>query len=72
MNVTSKTKMCFNNYPEAKAALGKVTYPCMIKPYECNDPHYCYLVEEYGKAIQKLYDAFEHSSNNLVVIEYSE
>ena len=61
--------LCFDNYPEAKLALGKVSFPVVIKPYECDDPKYHYTVNDYGEATQTLYDAFEHSKNNWVIIE---
>jgi hypothetical protein len=61
--------LCFDNYPEAKLALGKVSFPVVIKPYECDDPNYHYTVNDYGEATQMLYDAFEHSKNNWVIIE---
>lgn len=61
--------LCFDNYPEAKMALGNVSYPVIIKPYECEDPQFCYEASDYGKASQLLYDAFEHSRNNWVVVE---
>ena len=69
MSEKPKNIFCFDNYPEAKMALGNVSYPVIIKPYECEDPKYHYEAADYGKASQLLYDAFEHSSNNLVVIE---
>lgn len=61
--------LCFDNYPEAKLALGKVSFPAVIKPYECDDQRFHFRVKDYGEATQKLYDAFEHSKNNWVVIE---
>lgn len=64
-----KKILCFDNYPEAKMALGNVSYPVVIKPYECEDEHYFYEASDYGKASQVLYDAFEHTSNGWVVIE---
>ena len=64
-----KKILCFDNYPEAKMALGKVSYPAVIKPYECNNPRCHYTAKDYGEASQMLYDAFEHSSNSWVVIE---
>ena len=69
MSEKPKNIFCFDNYPEAKMALGNVSYPVIIKPYECEDPKYHYEAADYGKASQLLYDAFEHSSNNWVVIE---
>lgn len=59
----------FDNYPEAKLALGNVKYPILIKPGKCDNPMYFYEAKDFGKAIQVLYDAFEHSSNNRIVIE---
>ena len=61
--------LCFDNYPEAKLALGQVRFPAIIKPYDCNDPKLFYHVKDYGEAVQRLYDAFEHSQNSWVVIE---
>jgi len=69
MSERPKKILCFDNYPEAKMALGNVTYPLVIKPYECEDSDYCYEAEDYGKASQVLYDAFEHSRDGWVVIE---
>lgn len=69
MSDKPKKIFCFDNYPEAKLALGKVSYPAVIKPYECDDPKYHYMVNDYGEAAQMLYDAFEHSKNSWVVIE---
>ena len=37
MKNVPKSIICFDNYPEAKLALGNVRYPCVIKPYECED-----------------------------------
>ena len=58
----------FDNYPEAKLALGKISYPAIIKPHSCEDSQYIYEVKDYGAAAQSLYDAFEHSPNNWVII----
>lgn len=69
MSEKPKKILCFDNYPEAKMALGNVSYPVIIKPYECEDPKFRYEADDYGKASQLLYDAFEHSRNNWVVIE---
>ncbi len=69
MSEKPKKILCFDNYPEAKMALGNVKYPAIIKPYGCDNPAYEYKAEDYGKAIQLLYDAFEHSSNNWIAIE---
>ena len=69
MSERPKKILCFDNYPEAKMSLGKVSYPAVIKPYECDDIKYHYTVTDYGEAAQKLYDAFEHSRNGWVLIE---
>lgn len=69
MSEKPKNILCFDNYPEAKLALGKMTFPCVIKPYECENEQYHYVAENYGKAAQMLYDAFEHSLSGWVVIE---
>ena len=69
MSERPKHIQCFDNYPEAKLALGKVTFPVVIKPYENEDSRFAYVAEDYGKAAQVLYDAFEHSRNGRVVIE---
>lgn len=69
MSERPKSILCFDNYPEAKMALGKVTFPVVIKPYENEDPNYKYVVPDYGRAIQVLYDAFEYSRNGWIVIE---
>lgn len=69
MSEKPKKILCFDNYPEAKMALGNVSYPVIIKPYECDDSRFCYEAVDYGQAAQLLYDAFEHSINNWVVIE---
>lgn len=61
--------LCFDNYPEAKMSLGKVTFPAIIKPYSNECPLYNYEVKDYGEAVNALYDAFEHSSSNWIVIE---
>ena len=69
MREIPKKVMCFDNYPEAKMSLGNVTYPVVIKPYENEDKTTHYEAEDYGKAAQVLYDAFEHTKNGWVVIE---
>lgn len=69
MSEKLKKILFFDNYPEAKMKLGKVAFPAVIKPYECNDLKYYYDVKDYGEAVQRLYDAFEHSQNSWVVIE---
>ena len=69
MSERPKSILCFDNYPEAKMALGKVTFPVVIKPYENDDMGYHYEVSDYGRATQVLYDAFEYSRNGWVVIE---
>ncbi len=69
MSEKPKSIQCYDNYPEAKLALGKMSFPVVIKPYECENPQYMYEAEDYGKAAQILYDAFEHSRNGWVVIE---
>ncbi len=61
--------LCFDNYPEAKMALGKVSFPVIIKPYGCNNPEFFYKAEDFGKAVNSLYDAFEKSTNGWVAIE---
>lgn len=61
--------LCFDNYPEAKMALGHVNFPAIIKPYGCDNQKYFYEAKDYGGAIQLLYDAFEHSANGWVTIE---
>ena len=73
MSERPKSILCFDNYTEAKMALGKVEYPIVIKPYECEDESMFYQAENYGKATQLLYDAFEHTRNGWIAIEsYSE
>lgn len=69
MSDKPKSILCFDNYPEAKMALGNVCFPAIIKPYGCNDPAYFYKAENYGKAVNVLYDAFEKSANGWVAIE---
>jgi len=69
MSERPKSILCFDNYPEAKMALGKVTFPAIIKPYGSEDKQFWYEAEDYGKATQMLYDAFEHSRNGWVAIE---
>lgn len=69
MSNKPKKMLCFDNYPEAKMALGKVSYPAIIKPYECDDLKYHYMANDYREATQMLYDAFEHSKNSWIVIE---
>lgn len=69
MSEKPKKILCFDNYPEAKMALGGLTYPIVIKPYGCEDERFFYQAEDYGKATQLLYDAFEHSINGWVAIE---
>ena len=61
--------LCFDNYPEAKMALGKMTYPIVVKPYDCEENAYCYVAKDYGEATQVLYDAFEHTKNGWIAIE---
>lgn len=61
--------LCFDNYPEAKMALGKVSFPVVIKPYENDDSKFEFHVKDYGEAVNALYDAFEHSRSNWIVIE---
>jgi len=50
-------------------ALGNVKDPAIIKPYGCDNPSYLYEAEDYGKAVNVLYDAFENSKNGWVAIE---
>lgn len=69
MSNNSKDILCFDNYSEAKMALGNVSFPAIIKPYNCDNQKYFYEAKDYGAAIQLLYDAFEHSANGWVVIE---
>ena len=69
MSERPKKIFCFENYPEAKMVLGKVTYPVIIKPYECEDKTFWFEASDYGKAGQVLYDAFEHTRNGWVMIE---
>ncbi len=61
--------LCFDNYPEAKMSLGQMSFPVVIKPYDCSDTNYFYEAEDYGNAVQVLYDAFEHSRNGWIVVE---
>ena len=42
MSEKPKKILCFDNYPEAKMALGNLTYPVVIKPYECEDERFFY------------------------------
>lgn len=70
MSERPKGILCFDNYPEAKMALGKLTFPVVIKPYASVDSEHSYEANDYGKAIQVLYDAFEYSKNGWVVIEF--
>lgn len=72
MNDISKGIMFFDNYPEAKLALGKVKFPVIIKPYGCEDKQYWYEAENYCSAVDLLYDAFEYSKNKWVSIESNE
>lgn len=69
MSERPKKILCFDNYPEAKMALGNVSFPAIIKPYGSNDPEYFFEAVDYGRAIIVLYDAFEHSHNGWVAIE---
>lgn len=69
MNTKPKSILCFDNYPEAKMALGNVRFPIVIKPYGNDDVKCHYEVSDYGEATQMLYDAFENSRNGWVVIE---
>ena len=69
MSERPKGILYFDNYPEAKMALGKLTFPVVIKPYANTDSEHVYEVKDYGKAVQVLYDAFEYSRNGWVVIE---
>ena len=69
MSEKPKKILCFDNYPEAKMALGELRFPVMIKPYECEDTRFMYEAGDYGQATQVLYDAFEHSRNGWVAIE---
>lgn len=69
MSEKPKSILCFDNYPEAKLALGKVLFPAIIKPYGCEEEQYWYKVDNYGIAVTKLYDAFEHSRSKWVAIE---
>lgn len=64
-----KKILCFDNYPEAKLALGIVKFPAVIKPYGCENQRFMYHTKDYGEAAQALYDAFEHTKNGWVVIE---
>ena len=64
-----KSILYFDNFPEAKLALGKVPFPILIKPYECNIPEYIFKANNYSEAINYLYDAFEYSHNSWVIIE---
>ena len=47
MSKKPKKILCFDNYPEAKMALGILTYPVVIKPYECEDERFFYQAESY-------------------------
>lgn len=67
--MSEKKNLYFDNFPEAKLALGKVAFPIVIKPYECNIPELIYKANSYSDAINYLYDAFEYSHNSWVVIE---
>lgn len=69
MSKKPKSIICFDNYPEAKMALGNVTFPALIKPYGCDNPNFIYEATSYGEAVNLLYDAMEHSQNGWVVIE---
>lgn len=69
MTEKPKSILCFDNYPEAKMALGNVTFPAIIKPYGCSEKKYMYKALDYGKAVQVLFDAFEHTSNGWISIE---
>lgn len=69
MSERPKGILCFDNYPEAKMALGKVSFPAVVKPYNCENAEYMFEVKDYGDAVNKLYDAFEHSLNGWVAIE---
>ena len=69
MSERQKKILFFDNYPEAKMALGKVSFPAVIKPYESDDFKYHYTVTDYGEAAQMLYDAFEHSRSGRILIE---
>lgn len=69
MNTKPKIILCFDNYPEAKMALGNVKFPVVIKPYASKESEHSYEAKDFGKAIQVLYDAFEYSQNGWVVIK---
>ncbi len=69
MSDKPRSILCFDNYPEAKMSLGKITYPAIIKPYGNENPLYNYEVKDYGEAVNVLYDAFEHSQNKWIAIE---
>ena len=69
MSERPKKILCFDNYPEAKMALGNVCFPAIIKPYGCDKPENIFEARDYGQAVNVLYDAFEHSQNGWVAIE---
>ena len=69
MSNKPKSILCFDNYPEAKMALGNVSFPAIIKPYGCDNPDLFFEAEDFGEAVNLLYDAFEKSANGWVAIE---
>lgn len=59
----------FDNCPEAKRKLAHCQMPVIIRPYGVSDPIYTFLVREYGKGVEAIYETLEKSPRNHTIIE---
>lgn len=59
----------YDNFPEAKIDLAKFFLPAIIRPYGVSDINYIYLVRDYSKGIEAIYDSLEKSPHRHVIIE---
>ena len=59
----------FDNCPEAKRELAQCQMPVVIRPYGMSDPICTFLVREYGKGIEAIYETLEKSPRNHTIIE---
>ena len=49
--------------------MGRVYFPAVIHPYGVSDINYIYLVRDYSKGIEAIYDSLEKSPHGHVIVE---
>ena len=68
MTEDSIKTLCFDNYPEAKLALGKMLFPVVICPDNEGKSESKIYAKNYGEATQLLFDAFEQSTRGRIFV----